>query len=130
MAITIDHADQHDLPALAEINRQAYARELIFRFAFNSAADDEALDRFFEARIVRRFDDGRTRIFKATDTTTDTIVGFACWTLESRDNATPPPTGKAMEQMTSLLNMDFLVAAGSATEQLSKCREGETHYCR
>ncbi|KAH9905748.1 acyl-CoA N-acyltransferase [Xylariomycetidae sp. FL2044] len=129
MDITITRATVDDVPAMAEINRQAYSQELPHRFAFNKTADDQFMVRFFTGRIASRLDDPQTEIFKAVDTATGQIMGFACWTRELAEGAAPPPTGKVLQSMpTSYMNMDFIMATGAQMEQLSKCMKGEEHY--
>jgi hypothetical protein len=130
-AVNITRADRDDLPGLAEINRLAYAEEMTTKFAFNEKANEQNTFEFFKARLASRFDHAQSQLFKATDSATDKIVGFACWTREQGGNELggPTPTGGILQQMPPYFNADFVIATGVEIEQLREHMKKEDHYC-
>ncbi|KAH9905613.1 acyl-CoA N-acyltransferase [Xylariomycetidae sp. FL2044] len=142
MAVTIEKATRDDLPALAEINRLAYAGELAFRFAYREGAEDKHVTEFFAGRLAHRLGTPGTEIWKAVDPATAggrrRICGFVCLTLEMGDEPNGTPSTAMVlqkkeeqdqqETMLPFLNAEYVVATGAAMEQLRDYMKGEMHY--
>ncbi|KAI1874833.1 uncharacterized protein JN550_002262 [Neoarthrinium moseri] len=128
MAINIAQATQDDLPDLAEVNRSAYSGEAASRFAHKNWRDEKHVYEFFRGRLTSRFQDEAMQVLKAVEADTNKIVGFACLTLETDNEAGPTPTGMMLQKMPPSMNKDFIVAAGTKIEQLREHRRDEKHY--
>ncbi|KAE9377068.1 acyl-CoA N-acyltransferase [Stipitochalara longipes BDJ] len=136
--VTLSHADITDLPVLTEINRLAYMQETISMIAFKNWPAETNMFNFFQSRIKARMETPNTQVFKAV-TETGEIAGFVCWTLEPEkviDEAAVElpgmdfdgPTGKAMQQMKEIFNMEFIMASAPEMENMSNLIKGKKHY--
>lgn len=123
-----------DLPALAEINRSAYAEELVTRIAYPAWPDEVNMLNMFLARLGDRLTDPDSHVCKAIDVVSGKIVGFACWTLQhgaGEKSAYTSPTKKAMQQSTAGLNLKFVTAMAVDAEALATHRKAtERYYCK
>ncbi|KAI3322679.1 acyl-CoA N-acyltransferase [Xylariaceae sp. AK1471] len=130
MPVTIEPADDKDLPVLAEINRRTFLQELPSNFAYKPSADDGHLVDFFLDRLTGRRDQPHTQLFKAVDQDTKKIYGFACWTrVKVRDNKpASAPVVKKTPQLPPYINAEFVIATGAEVKQLEDHMKGEEHY--
>lgn len=94
---------------------------------------------FFKARLAERFENSGTQVFKAVDTTTSTILGFVCLTLEKYKEAgigsqepamDITPTAMIMQQLPSYLSHEFVLKSGAEVEGMKSLMGSGEHYCK
>jgi len=138
MEVTLSLATTDDLPVLSEINRLAYTPETMAQIAFVNWPDEQNMRIFFTARVKERLVHPNTQVFKAVDTATGEITGFACWTLEEGDEEkpgfgepvqqAPNPTSADIQQVPGFLNMEFVMTSGAEIGSLKNLMKGSKHY--
>jgi GNAT superfamily N-acetyltransferase len=137
--VTLSPADVTDLPALAEINRDAYSRETVAMIAFKNWPDETNMFNFFKFRIKERMETPNTLVLKATVGTAE-IAGFVCFTRENGkgdgkpglEAPVPNPTEKALQefrQIPDFFNMEFILGTQNEVGHMSRLINGMKHYC-
>lgn len=128
-SIVISEATEVDLPVLAEIITYSHMKELVMPFFFKDWPQITTIKPYYTARLQDKFLDPNSKLYKASDTATNEILGFVSMTLEEgKEEVEKNITNPAGFELPADFDMKFAEVIIGALKELDSQMDGKRHY--